>query len=135
MDDFAPTLVATENRGLGVGPTVPPGARTRRPGAFYDLKAASPAAVAKTRQRSRYEVLPCVLRLGNTVARLTVIHDVADYAVDHLVAVGGRRSDGRAAASLLADQVAVPLDRFALPPLGSEPHLLVHVQRRHLVRR
>jgi hypothetical protein len=30
-----------ENRGPGVGPMMPPGARTRRPGAFYDLKAAS----------------------------------------------------------------------------------------------
>jgi hypothetical protein len=38
-------------------------------------------------------------------------------------------SDGQAAAGLLAAQFGiVPLGRFALPLLRSEPHLLVHVQ-------
>ena len=77
-----------------------------------------------------------MLHLGNTFAELTVIHGTARRAVDHLVVVGGRQSDGQAAASLLAAEFGiVPRGRYALPLLRSEPHLLVHVQQRHLVRR
>ena len=77
-----------------------------------------------------------MLRRNGVCCEVEVIHGTADHAIDQLVAVGGRQSDGQASAALLADQVGtVPLDRSALPPLGSEPHLLVHVQRRHLVRR
>ena len=62
--------------------------------------------------RSPYKVFPHMLHLGNTFAELTVIHDTAGRAVDHLIAIGGRRSDGQAAAGLLAAQFgAVPLDR------------------------
>jgi hypothetical protein len=58
-------------RGPGVDPMMPPGARTRRSGAFYDMRAVLPAAMAKNAPAVSLRGLFHMLHLGNTFAELT----------------------------------------------------------------
>ena len=60
-------LVDTENRGPGAGPMMPPGARTRRSGAFYDLMAVPTPAIAQNAPAASLRGFSLYVALGQHV--------------------------------------------------------------------